>query len=61
MFHSVRVVEFQGLNPATQLVRAGEVSIKVHLYGFSLTDSEGSSHGAVTTLPSPELEGLWEM
>jgi hypothetical protein len=62
IFHSVRVVEFQGLQPATEFVSAGEVAIKAFLYGCKHNlYNKRASGGVFTMLPSRELDGLWEL
>ncbi|OLN93252.1 hypothetical protein CCHL11_07541 [Colletotrichum chlorophyti] len=62
IFHSLRVVEFQGLDPSIRFVSAGDVAIKVNLYGFTTDESPSVfDDEMVTVLPAPKLDGLWEL
>ncbi|GKT40592.1 uncharacterized protein ColSpa_00773 [Colletotrichum spaethianum] len=61
MFHSLRVVEFQGLDPATRVVSIRDVAIKVNLYGCTPESPSLSDDEIVTMLPNSTLDGLWEL
>nr|XP_036584016.1 thyroid receptor-interacting protein 13 [Colletotrichum truncatum]KAF6793275.1 thyroid receptor-interacting protein 13 [Colletotrichum truncatum] len=61
MFHSLRVVEFQGLDPSTRYVSARDVAIKINFYGLSNDSTMLSDYDMVTVLPSSKLDGLWEL
>ncbi|KAK1970048.1 hypothetical protein LY78DRAFT_667092 [Colletotrichum sublineola] len=61
MFHSLRVVEFQGLDPTTRVVSIRDVAIKVNLYGRTPESPSASDDEIVTILPNSTLDGLWEL
>ncbi|GKT62999.1 thyroid receptor-interacting protein 13 [Colletotrichum tofieldiae] len=61
MFHSLRVVEFQGLDPTTRVVSMRDVAIKVNLYGCTPESPSVSDDEIVTMLPNSTLDGLWEL
>ncbi|EFQ33890.1 uncharacterized protein GLRG_09034 [Colletotrichum graminicola M1.001] len=61
MFHSLRVVEFQGLDPTTRVVSIRDVAIKVNLYGRTPESPSSSDDEIVTMLPNSTLDGLWEL
>ncbi|KAK2014550.1 hypothetical protein LZ32DRAFT_191256 [Colletotrichum eremochloae] len=61
MFHSLRVVEFQGLDPTTRVVSIRDVAIKVNLYGRTPESPSASDDEIVTMLPNSTLDGLWEL
>lgn len=61
MFHSLRVVEFQGLDPSTRVVSIRDVAIKVNLYGFTAESPSVSDDEFETMLPNSKFDGLWEL
>ncbi|TDZ55137.1 hypothetical protein CTRI78_v005659 [Colletotrichum trifolii] len=61
MFHSLRVVEFQGLDPSTIVVPARDVAIKINFYGLSNETPITSDNEERTMLPHAMLDGLWEL
>lgn len=61
MFHSLRVVEFQGLDPATRVVAARDVAIKINFYSLSTESPTNSENEMTTVLPNTKLDGLWEL
>ncbi|OBR04422.1 Thyroid receptor-interacting protein 13 [Colletotrichum higginsianum IMI 349063] len=61
LFHSLRVVEFQGLDPTTRVVSMRDVAIKVNLYRCTPESPSVSDDEIVTMLPSSTLDGLWEL
>ncbi|KAK1659960.1 hypothetical protein BDP55DRAFT_772214 [Colletotrichum godetiae] len=62
MFHSLRVVEFQGLDPSTRVVSVRDVAIKVNLYGCTPESPAESDDEMVTILPSAtKVDGIWEL
>ncbi|TEA19738.1 hypothetical protein C8034_v008830 [Colletotrichum sidae] len=61
MFHSLRVVEFQGLDPSTIVVPARDVAIKINFYGLSNETPITSDNEERTILPHAMLDGLWEL
>lgn len=62
MFHSLRVVEFQGLDPSTRVVSVRDVAIKVNLYGCTPESPSESDDELVDILPSAtKVDGIWEL
>ncbi|KAK2058815.1 hypothetical protein LY76DRAFT_513405 [Colletotrichum caudatum] len=61
MFHSLRVVEFQGLDPTTRVVSIRDVAIKVNLYGRTPESPSSSDDESVIMLPNSTLDGFWEL
>ncbi|KAK7449974.1 thyroid receptor-interacting protein 13 [Colletotrichum acutatum] len=62
MFHSLRVVEFQGLDPSTRVVSIRDVAIKVNLYGCTPESPSESDDELVDILPSAtKVDGIWEL
>ncbi|KAF6799562.1 thyroid receptor-interacting protein 13 [Colletotrichum sojae] len=60
LFHSLRVVEFQGLDPATRVVAARDVAIKINFYSLSTETPINDENQMITVLPHTKLDGLWE-
>ncbi|KAF6823360.1 thyroid receptor-interacting protein 13 [Colletotrichum plurivorum] len=60
LFHSLRVVEFQGLDPATRVVAARDVAIKINFYNLSTEAPINDENQMITVLPHTKLDGLWE-
>ncbi|TQN68003.1 Pachytene checkpoint protein 2-like protein [Colletotrichum shisoi] len=61
LFHSLRVVEFQGLDPTTRVVPMRDVAIKVNLYHCTPESPSVSDDEIVAMLPGSTLDGLWEL
>ncbi|KAF3811109.1 hypothetical protein GCG54_00010445 [Colletotrichum gloeosporioides] len=60
IFQSLRVVDIQGLDPATRQISARDVAIKFNPYKLSSELPTTYDHEQVVVLPNSKLDGLWE-
>ncbi|KAK2752484.1 hypothetical protein CKAH01_17694 [Colletotrichum kahawae] len=60
IFQSLRVVDIQGLDPATRKVSARDVAIKFMFNPYKLS-SETFDLNKATVLPTAAFDGLWEL
>ncbi|KAF4835631.1 hypothetical protein CGCTS75_v002316 [Colletotrichum tropicale] len=58
IFQSLRVVDIQGLDPATRQISARDVAIKFNPYKFG---SEAFDRNKASVLPIAAIDGLWEL
>ncbi|KAI8283816.1 hypothetical protein K4K60_002404 [Colletotrichum sp. SAR11_57] len=61
IFQSLRVVDIQGLDPATRKVSARDVAIKFNPYKLSSELPATYDHEQIAVLPNSNLDGLWEL
>ncbi|KAF4897670.1 hypothetical protein CGCFRS4_v004845 [Colletotrichum fructicola] len=61
IFQSLRVVDIQGLDPATRKVSARDVAIKFNPYKLSSELPATYVHEQIAVLPNSNLDGLWEL